>query len=69
MISNAKRILLGVHYLIGKGYLQQYLNEFCYNVNRRYFGEEIFDRLIIAGISSGYTGLRKIRYDYLDNCG
>ena len=69
MISNAKRILLGVHYVIGKGYLQQYLNEFCYNMNRRYFGEEIFDRLIIAGISSGYVGLKKIRYDYLDNCG
>lgn len=69
MISNAKRTLLGVHYLIGKGYLQQYLNEFCYNINRRYFGEKIFDRLIIAGIAGGYTELKKIRYDYLSNYG
>ena len=69
MISNAKRMLLGVHYIIGKGYLQQYLNEFCYNINRRYFGEKIFDRVIIAGISSGYTDLKTIRYNYLRNCG
>ena len=64
MISNAKRTLLGVHYLIGKGYLQQYLNEFCYNINRRYFGENIFDRLVIAGITSGYNDVKKIRYDF-----
>lgn len=69
VISNAKRLLLGVHYLIGKGYLQEYLNEFCYTLNRRYFGEKIFDRLIIAGISSGYTGLKEIRYEYLQDCG
>jgi hypothetical protein len=23
------------------------LNEFCYKLNRRYFGEKIFDRLVI----------------------
>jgi len=69
MISNAKRTLLGIHYLIGKGYLQQYLNEFCYNINRRYFGEHIFDRLIIAAINSGYKEIKNIRYEYLSDCG
>jgi hypothetical protein len=28
-----------------------YLNEFVYKLNRRYFGEKLFDRLIIAGIT------------------
>ena len=28
-----------------------YLNEFVYKLNRRYFGEKIFDRLIIANIT------------------
>jgi len=31
-------------------YLQNYLNEFVYKLNRRYFGNRLFDRLIIAGI-------------------
>lgn len=49
-ISNAKRWLLGVHHKIKGQYLQSYLNEFCYKLNRRYFGERLFDRLIIAMI-------------------
>ena len=49
-ISNAKRWLLGVHHKIKGQYLQSYLNEFCYKLNRRYFGEGLFDRLIIAMI-------------------
>ncbi len=31
--------------------LQYYLNELCFKFNRRYFGEAIFDRLLIASIS------------------
>lgn len=69
MIANAKRTLLGIHYLIGKGYLQQYLNEFCYCVNRRYFGENIFDRLIVATIKSPHFMICSIRYAYLQENG
>ncbi|PIE49153.1 MAG: IS1595 family transposase, partial [Flavobacteriales bacterium] len=29
-------------------YLQNYLDEFCYKLNRRYFGENLFDRLVMA---------------------
>ncbi|MCT3744514.1 IS1595 family transposase, partial [Elizabethkingia anophelis] len=28
-----------------------YLNEYCYKFNRRYFGESLFDRLVVASIS------------------
>lgn len=52
-ISNAKRNLLGNYHKIKGKYLQLYLNEFIYKLNRRYFGEKLFDRLIIAGIT-GY---------------
>ncbi|MDR2963657.1 MAG: IS1595 family transposase, partial [Bacteroidales bacterium] len=31
---------------------QLYLNEFVYKLNRRYFGEHLFDRLIVASITS-----------------
>ena len=47
-ISNAKRNLLGIYHKIKGKYLQNYLNEFCYKLNRRYFGERLFDRLTLA---------------------
>jgi len=50
-ISNAKRNFTGNYHKIKKKYLQLYLNEFVYKLNRRYFGDKIFDRLVIAGIT------------------
>lgn len=50
-ISNAKRNLLGNYHKIKGKYLQLYLNEFIYKLNRRYFGERLFDRLVIASIT------------------
>lgn len=51
-ISNAKRNLLGVYHMIKGKYLQAYLDEFCYKLNRRYFGKRLFDRLVIATIGN-----------------
>jgi len=50
-ISNAKRLLLDVHHKLKNEYLQYYLNEYCYKFNRRYFGDKIFDRLLITAVS------------------
>ena len=50
-ISNAKRMLLDIYHDIKPEYLQNYLNEFCYKFNRRYFGENLFDRLMIASVT------------------
>lgn len=50
-ISNAKRLLLDVHHDIAPDYLQNYLNEFCYKFNRRYFGNKLFDRLVVAALA------------------
>ena len=41
MISNTKRNLLGTNHQIKDEYLQNYLNEFCYKTNRRYFGTNL----------------------------
>ena len=30
-------------------YLQAYLDEFCYKLNRRYFGEKLFDMIVTQG--------------------
>jgi CRISPR/Cas system-associated protein endoribonuclease Cas2 len=51
-ISNAKRNLLGVYHMMNGQYLQNYLNEFCYRLNRRYFGENLFSRIVIACIAN-----------------
>ena len=50
-ISNAKRNLLGNYHKIKRKYLQLYLNEFIYKLNRRYFGDRLFERLIIVNIT------------------
>jgi len=49
-IGNVKRLLLDTHYQLKKEYLQYYLNEFCYKFNRRYFGEKLFDRLVMVAV-------------------
>ena len=51
-ISNAKRTLLGIYHKIKGKYLQLYLDEFCYKLNRRYFGDRLFDRLTVAVVSN-----------------
>jgi transposase-like protein len=50
-ISNAKRMLLDIYHDIKPEFLQNYLNEFCYKFNRRYFGEALFDRLLVASVT------------------
>ena len=52
MISNAKRTLLGVHHMISTKYAQNYLDEFCYKVIRRNYGDQLFDRLLIACVTT-----------------
>ncbi|MGB4205060.1 MAG: IS1595 family transposase, partial [Bacteroidales bacterium] len=38
------------------------LDEFCYKTNRRYFGVNLFDRLIVAAVEDTWYG--KFRYKY-----
>ena len=49
-ISNAKKKISGLHHSVKDIYMQNYLNEFCYKFNRRYFGIKLFDRLIVAAL-------------------
>ena len=60
-INNAKRQLLGVYYKIKPEYLQYYLNQLCYKFNRRYLGENLFDRLMVASVVAKNEFRRNIR--------
>ena len=57
MIANAKRTLLGIHHMISIKYSQNYLDEFCYKVNRRNLGDQLFDRLLIACVTTNYQNI------------
>ena len=59
-ISNAKKICQGIHHSIKDVYMQNYLDEFCYKFNRRYFGDKIFDRLLIDSVTDTW---KDFRYD------
>ena len=50
-ISNAKTLLADMYHGIKPEFLQEYLNEFCYKFNRRYFGEDLFNRLVMIAAS------------------
>ena len=52
-ISNAKKVLLGIHHnCVNQQYVHNYLYEFCYKFNRRYFGDKLSDRLMIAALET-----------------
>lgn len=55
VISNAKRNLLGINHMTSRKHIQNYLNEFCYKVNRRYFGDKLFDRLLLASVTETWN--------------
>lgn len=48
VISNAKRLPLGIHHDIRPEFLQNYLDEFCYKFNRRKL--DVFERLMYTCI-------------------
>lgn len=48
-IANAKTLLADIYHGIKPKYLQEYLNEYCYKFNRRYFGEDLFERMVMIG--------------------
>jgi hypothetical protein len=47
-IANARRVFDGIYHHMKLKYLQNYLDEFVYKLNRRYFGKNLFDRVVIA---------------------
>ena len=50
-IANAKTLFADMYHGVKPEFLQEYLNEFCYKFNRRYFGEDLFNRLVMIAAS------------------
>jgi hypothetical protein len=52
IIGNTKAFVSGTFHGLGRKHLQSYLDEFCYRLNRRYMGGDIFCRLLFAATQS-----------------
>lgn len=48
IISNAKAFINGTFHGLGRKHFQRYLDEFCYRFNRRFWENQLFDRLLVA---------------------
>lgn len=64
VISNSKKQLLGVHHSVRGEYLQTYLDEFCYKLNRRGFETDMFDRLLVSGLVKNSVPLKNERMKF-----
>ena len=58
VIANAKRFILGTHHSVSPERLQEYLDEFCYRFNRRFYGSQIFSRALMVAVMFIPTYLR-----------
>jgi transposase-like protein len=61
LTSNLKRFLLSTHHGVYPKYRKAYLTEFAYRFNRRYWPEQMFDRLLYACIHSDPMTLRELK--------
>ncbi len=61
LTSNLKRFLLSTHHGVYPNYRKAYLAEFAYRFNRRYWPEQIFDRLLYACIHADPVTLRELK--------
>lgn len=59
-VGNLKRMLLGTYHHVGGRHLDEYLAEFAYRANRRWREPTLFDRLVVAALSSKAPTYREL---------
>ena len=60
VISNCKAVLRGTHHGVSKKHLPRYLAEFCYRFNRRFWRQQIFERMITSCLSTNTITLAEL---------
>lgn len=60
VISNAKTVIRGAHRGVSEKHLQAYLSEITYRFNRRFWEQELFDRLIQACVTAETITYKKL---------
>jgi transposase-like protein/predicted RNA-binding Zn-ribbon protein involved in translation (DUF1610 family) len=52
LISNVKSFIIGTYHGLKKKHLQSYLDEYLYRFNRRFWQQQMFDRLLTACLNT-----------------
>lgn len=52
LVSNVKAFIAGTYHGLGKKHLESYLGEYCYRYNRRFWQDQLFNRLLTACINT-----------------
>lgn len=65
VIQQLKTWLRGIHHSADKAYLQGYLDEFCYRINRSIQKDTIFNNLMLRMINHKQTYINQIKFAYL----
>ncbi len=63
-IQQLKSWLRGIHHSVNPAYLQGYLDEFCYRINRSIHKETIFDNLTLRMVNGGQITKNTIKILY-----
>ncbi|TAG57601.1 MAG: IS1595 family transposase [Cytophagales bacterium] len=63
-IQQLKSWIRGIHHSVNPDYLQGYLNEFCYRINRSIFKESIFDNLLNRMMLAEPCAKNQIKFVY-----
>lgn len=63
-IQQLKSWIRGIHHNVDNDYLQGYLDEFCYRINRSISKNSIFDNLISRMAMGIYISKKQIKYAY-----
>jgi transposase-like protein len=66
IIGNAKAFILGTFHGLDSLHLQSYLNEFCYRMNRRRFASKLFNRLLLAVVSTKTITYKQLTHPVLN---
>lgn len=61
MIANLKGNIRGICHGVSHKHLQRYLSEFCYRFNRRFWEDQLFDRLLTACINTNTITFSELR--------
>ena len=61
IIANCKGIIKGIHHGVSEKHLHYFLAEFCYRFNRRFWQDQLFDRMIYACLSTNTVTFAELR--------
>ena len=63
-IQQLKSWIRGIHHHVSPEYLQAYLNEFCYRINRSIHKESIFDNLLNRMVLAAPCQVNRLKMNY-----